>query len=409
MSVVYSNQRHNAVAPPNGSSQSSCPSSTEKQHPSDTDTRATKAPEPLPLHTAISAGGPPPSDPAANDRSVTCDDSTSSPAHDGVNSAALPTQLEYSQRTCGASAGPEKVNGGGSEVLVTPQTSGLSAGAEGCPDGQESYQSKSCLGNGEGPSSRDREKDRIYPEKRKDKERHYRDKSQERDDDRRQYRRDSQYYHYSRSYRDRSPHTRSQRDWESSYPRERTVYHPRNRDRDKYSHHHHHWSREEWGREWRGQDYPYNRGSQGHWQWKEKHRDFRAMKEKASGKETYEYSSKSQTASTTAVSETFTHSKGSPARTSLVMPESASDRKDPNCKRTPDDFSMERESSHDARQAKKHKRSKKKKLKDRERHRDSGWVYGIFCFILISVWIVITLESFNDIEHIADAVSNWEN
>lgn len=94
------------------------------------------------------------------------------------------------------------------------------------------------------------------------------------------------------------------------------------------------------------------------------------MKEKANGKETDEYLSKDQTASSTTVSETFTHSKGSPAHACLSMSES-SDRKDQNYKRTDDNFSMERESSHDNRHSKKHKRSKKKKMKDKERHRDS--------------------------------------
>lgn len=363
----HSKEQHDTAAPQNGSAQSSCPAASENQHLSDTDTRAAETSEPLPLHTTTSAGSPAPSDTAANNQSVTCDDSTSSSAHHGVNGVALPTQPDYSQSTSGA--GPEKVDGGGNEVLATPQTSGRSAGTEGCADSQESYQSKSCPGNDGGQSSRDREKDRLYSDRRRDKERHYRDKSQERDGDRRQYRRDYQHYHYSRSHRDRSPHSRSYRDWESNYHRERTDYYPRNRD--KYSHYHRHWSREEWGREWRGHDYPYNGGSQGHWKRKEKHREFRVMKEKVNGKETDEYSSKDQTASTTSVSETFTHSKGSPAHTSFSMSESASDRKD-NCKRTVDNFSMERESSHDARHAKKHKRSKKKKLKDKERHRDSG-------------------------------------
>lgn len=95
------------------------------------------------------------------------------------------------------------------------------------------------------------------------------------------------------------------------------------------------------------------------------------MKEKANGKETDEYLSKDQTASSTTVSETFTHSKGLPAHACLSMSESAPDRKDPNCKRTDDNFSTERESSHDNRHSKKHKRSKKKKMKEKERHRDS--------------------------------------
>lgn len=98
------------------------------------------------------------------------------------------------------------------------------------------------------------------------------------------------------------------------------------------------------------------------------------MKEKTNGKERDDYasSSKDQTCSTTAVSEASTIWKGSPVHTSFSMSESASDRKDQSYKRTADNFSMERESSHDARHSKKHKRSKKKKLKDKERHRDSG-------------------------------------
>ena len=378
----YSKQEHNTAAPQNGPSQSTCPAASENQRLSDTDTRATKTPEPLPLHATASAGSSAPSDAAANKHSVTCDHSTSSSAHHGVSSVALSTQPEYSQSTCGASAGLEKVNGVGNEVLVTPQTSGLSAGTEAGPDSLETNHLKSCQGNSEGQSSRDREKDRLYSERR-DKERHYREKSQERNGDRRQYRRDYQYYHYSRSHRDRSPHSRSYRDWDSSYNRERTVYYPRNRDRDRYSHYHRHWSREEWGREWRAQDYPYNGVSQGQWRRKEKHREFRVIKEKASGKETNEHSSKDQAASTTTASVTFTHPKGSPAHPSFGILESALDRKDHNYKRTVHNFSMERESSQDARHSKKHKKSKKKKLKDKHRHRDSGSVNDIFCLIVI--------------------------
>lgn len=367
----HSKERHNTAAPQDGSSQSTCPAASEDQHLSDTDTRATKTSEPLPLPPPNSAGSPPPSDTAANNHSVACDDSTSSSAHHGVNSVALSTQPEYSQSTS-ASAGPEKVNGGGNEVSVTPQTSGLSAGTEGPPDSQESHQSKSCPGNGEGQSFRDREKDRFYSDRRRDKERHYRNKSHERDGDRRQYKQDYQYYHYSRAHRDRSPHSRSHRDWESSYHRERTVYYSRNRDRDKYSHYHRHWSREEWGREWRGHDYPYNGGSQEHRKRKEKHREFWVMKENANGKEMDEYSSKEQTASTTTLSETLAHAKRSPAHTSFSMSESASDRKEHHCKRSVDNFSMDGETSHDAPHSRKHKRSKKKKLMVKERHRDSG-------------------------------------
>lgn len=96
------------------------------------------------------------------------------------------------------------------------------------------------------------------------------------------------------------------------------------------------------------------------------------MKEKNNGKERGDYSSKNQTASTTMVSETFTNSKGSPAHTSFSMSESTSDRRDQNYKRAADNLSIERKNSHDAHHSKKHKRSKKKKLKDKERHHDSG-------------------------------------
>lgn len=96
------------------------------------------------------------------------------------------------------------------------------------------------------------------------------------------------------------------------------------------------------------------------------------MKEKTNGKLRDDYSSKVQIASTTTASETFTNSKGSPAHASFPMSESTSDRKDPNSKRTTNNFSKERKNSHDARHSKKHKRSKKKKSKDKEKHHDSG-------------------------------------
>ncbi|XP_056910937.1 ubiquitin carboxyl-terminal hydrolase 42 isoform X1 [Takifugu flavidus] len=351
------------------SSQGSCPAASENQHVSDTDTRATTASERLPLYTTASVSSPAPSD--TNNHAVTWNESTSSPAHHGKNSVALSTQPDYSQITSETAAGPEEANGGGNEVPVTPQASGQSAGTEGCPDSKESHQSNSCPGSSEGQSSRNGEKDRSS-ERRRNMKRHYRDRSQERDGDRHRYRRDYQYYHYSRSHRERSPHRRSHRDWESGYHRERAVYYPRNHDRDKYPQYHRHWSREEWGCEWRGHTHPYTEGSQGRWKRKEEHREFRVMKEKTNGKLRDDYSSKDQIASTTTASETFTNSKGSPAHASFSTSECTSDRKDPDYKSTANHFSKERKNSHDARHSKKHKRSKKKKSKDKEKHHDSG-------------------------------------
>lgn len=368
MWVFCSKEGQNSATPQNVS-QNTCPAASENQHLSDTDTRAMTTSEPLPLHTTTSVGCAAPLDTATNNHSVTWNETTSSSAHHGKNSVALSTQPDYSLITSETAAGPEKVNGGGNEVLVTPQTSGQLAGTEGCPDSKESHQSKSFPGNGERQSSRNREKDRSA-DRRRNMKRHYRDRSQEHDGDHHRYRRDYQYYHYSHSHRDRSPHSRSYRDWESSYHRERTVYYPRNRD--KYPHYHRHWSREEWGREWRGHSHPYSEGSQGHWKRKEDHREFRVMKEKTNSKERDDYSSKDQTPSTTMVSETFTNSKGSPAHTSFSMSESTSDRRDQNYKRIADNLSIERKNSHDPQHSKKHKRSKKKKLKDKERHNDSG-------------------------------------
>lgn len=271
--------------------------------------------------------------------------------------------------TSETAVGPETVNGGGNEVSVTPQASGQSAGTEGCPDSKESHQSNSGPGSSEGQSSRNGEKDRSS-ERRRNMKRHYRDRSQERDGDRHRYRRDYQYYHYSRSHRERSPHRRSHRDWESGYHRDRAAYYPRNRD--KYPQYHRHWSREEWGCEWRGHTHPYSDESQGRWKRKEEHREFRVMKEKTNGKLRDDCSSKVQIASTTTASETLTNSKGSPAHASFFLSEPTSDRKDPNYKRTANHFSKERKNSHDARHSKKHKRSKKKKSKDKEKHHDSG-------------------------------------
>lgn len=362
-----SKEGHNS-ATSQTSLQSTCPAASENQHVSDTDTRAPTTPEPLPLQTTTSVGSPASSDTATNNHSVTWNESTSSSAHHGKNSVALSTQSDYSQITSETDVGPGKANGGGNEVLATPQASGLSAGTEGCPDSKESHQSKSYSENSEGQSSRNREKDRSS-DRRRNMKRHYRDRSQERDGDRYRYRRDYQYYHYSRSHRERSPHSRSHRDWESNYHREQTVYYPRNRDRDKYPHYHRHWSREEWGCEWRGHAHPYSEGSQGRWKRKEEHREF---KEKTNGKERDDYSSKDQIAATTMASETFTNSKDSPAHASFSMSEVDLDRKDTNYKRTADNCSAERKNSHDARHSKKHKRSKKKKSKDTEKHHDSG-------------------------------------
>lgn len=375
-----SKEAHNSASSQASSSQSIHPAANESQHLSTLDTRAKTVSDPLPQPTASSAVSSPPSATATKTHSVTSRESASSSAHHSNITAALSTPPDCSQSTSGASAAPQKVSRGGDEAMNIPQTSGPSAGTEGRTDSKEQHQSKPSSRGNEGQSSRDRERDRYYSDSSRDRERHYRDRSQERESDggRHRYRRDHRDHRYHRSYRDRlPPHDRSYRDWESERRWERTVHHPRERDRDRCSNHYHHYhqyrSRDYWDRERRAQEHPYREESRSRWRLQEDSRESRVMKDKSNGRERDYYSSKEETSSPATVPENSTKSKGSPPRARLSMSESAPNREDQNHKRTGDPQSKERDESSEAHRSKKHKKSKKKKKsKDKDRHCDSG-------------------------------------
>ncbi|XP_070846131.1 ubiquitin carboxyl-terminal hydrolase 42 [Chaetodon trifascialis] len=369
-----SKEAHHSASSQASSSQSIHPAASESQHLSTFDTRATTVSDPLPQPTASSAVSSPPSATATKTHSVTSRESASSAAHHDNISAALSTPPDCSQSTGGAPAAPKKVSGEGDEAVNLPQTSGPSAGTEGCTDAKVQHQSKPSSRGKEGQSSRDRERDRLYSDWSRDKDRHYRDRSQERESDggRHRYRRDYRDHRHHRSYRDRvPPHDRSYRDWESERRWERTLHHPRERDRDRCSNHYHHYhqyrSRDYWDRERRVQEHPYRDESRSRCRWQEESRESRTMKDKSNGRERDCYPSKVETSSSATVPENSTKSKGSPPRVHPSTSES-----DQNHKRTGDPLSKEREESAEAHRSKKHKKSKKKKKsKDKDRHRDS--------------------------------------
>nr|XP_046234180.1 ubiquitin carboxyl-terminal hydrolase 42 [Scatophagus argus]XP_046234181.1 ubiquitin carboxyl-terminal hydrolase 42 [Scatophagus argus] len=371
-------EAQNSASPQASSSQSIHPAASESQEISAPDSRAITVSEPLPQHTTSPAVSSPPSATASKTPSVTSKETASSSAHHGNINVALCTPSD-SQSTNGPAAA-QNVSRGGDGAVDLPHTSSLSAGTEGRTDDKEQYQSKPSSRSNEGQSSRDRERDRVYSEWTRDKERHYRDRSQEResDGDRHRYRRDYRDHYSHRSYRDRLlPHDRSYRDWESERRRERTIHHPRERDRDRCSHHyhhyHHHRSREDWSRERRGHGYPYREDSHSRWRWKEDSRESRVMKDKSNGRGRDYYPSKEENSSPATGPEMATKSKGSPPQARLSVYELDSNRDDQNHKRAADPLSKERDDSSETRHSKKHKKSKKKKKsKDKDRHRESG-------------------------------------
>lgn len=350
----FSKEAHSSAASLN-SSQTTSLAASESQHPSLPDIRATATSKPQHEHAAASAGSSPPSDAATKNHSDTCNDSTSSSAHHGNNNVALSTPPDCPQSINGAPAALQKASRGEDEAGLVPQTSGPSAGTEGCTDSKESHRSQNCSRSSDGQSSRDRDRDRVYSDRSRDRDRHYRGRSQEHasNGDRQWYRRDHRDQHYPRSYRDRSPQSRSYRDWESDRHRERTFNNPRDCDRDR----HRHCSRDDWGREWRGHGHPYHEGSHRRWKRKEEHRDSSVMKAKSKERNCYQSKETSSPART--------KSKGSSPRFSTSR--SASNRKDQN------HFSKEIDNSPEGPPSKKHKKSKKKKSsKDKDRHCDSG-------------------------------------
>ncbi|XP_023136194.1 ubiquitin carboxyl-terminal hydrolase 42 isoform X1 [Amphiprion ocellaris] len=348
------------------SSQSIHPAANEGQHLSTPEIRAKSLSEPLPHHTAPMAVSSPPPATATKTHSVASIESAASSGHHG-NPAALSTQPDCSQSTSGPSVTPQKVSISKIEAKDLPQSNGPSAVTEGRPDTKEQHQSKPSYRVNERQSSRDRERDRLYSDTGRDRERHYRDRSPERP--RRDYRDNRNY----RSYRDRSPPQKlSKRDWDSERRWERAVHLPRDRDRDRSSYSYNYYrqrSREDVDRGRRGYDY-YREDSHNQRRWHKESRDSRAVKDRS--RERDYYPSKEGTSLPATMSETSKF-KGFPPRVLLSTSESALNREDQNHRRTADHPSKERDDSSEARRSKKHKKSKKKKKsKDKDRHRESG-------------------------------------
>lgn len=361
-------EAHTPASSQASSSQSIHPAANEGQHLSTPEIRAKTLSEPLPHHTAPTAVSSPPSATATKTHSVASIECAASSGHHG-NPAALSPQPDCSQSTSGASAAPQKVSISENEAKDLPQSNGPSVVTEGRADAKEQYQSKPSYRVNERQSSRDRERDRLYSDTGRDRERHYRDRSPERQ------KRDYRDNHNYRSYRDRlSPQERSKRDWDSERRREQTVKHPRERDRDRSSYNYNHYrqrSREDVDRGRRGYGY-YRKDSHSQRRWHQESRDSRSVTEKSSVREKDYYPSKEGTSLSTTVSETSKF-KGSPPRVLLSSSESAANREDQNHKKAADHPSKERDDSSEARRSKKHKKSKKKKKsKDKDRHRESG-------------------------------------
>ncbi|KAM7381919.1 hypothetical protein PAMA_012669 [Pampus argenteus] len=324
------------------------PAASESQHLSTPDTRAKTVSDPPPQHTESYAVSSPPTAAATNTQSVASRESASSSAHHS-KPAALSIPPDCSQSTTGVSPALQKVSISGDETKDPPQTNGPSAGTEGRTDAKEQHQSIPSSRGSEKQSSRESERERQYSSDwSRDRERNYRDRSQEQDSDsdRHRYRREYRDHHH-RSYRDRLPsHNRSYKDWEPECRQERTVHHPRERDRDRGSRNYYqkpqHRSREDWGRERRGHGYPYRKESHSRSRWQQDSRDSRMMKDKSNGKER-DYYSKEETFSSASMPETSTKSKASPPRAPLSTSVSAPNKEDKNYKRTSVPLSKERD------------------------------------------------------------------
>ncbi|KAM9838110.1 uncharacterized protein usp42 [Aulostomus maculatus] len=331
--------------------------SNETQLNSSPDRRATT--DPQPQHTASSAVSSPPAPTATKTHPVTTTESGSSPAHHS-DTAALPTLPEHSQSTPGANAAPQKFSSSKDEDKDLPQTNGSSVRT----DGRTDVSNPSSRGS-ERRSWREKERDRRHSSDwSRDRESHYRDRSQERDSDsdrhrcRREYR--DPFYHH-RSYRDRvPPQDYYYKDWEAERRRERTSYHPREYDRDRCSHHyhlyhHHHRSREDRDLVRRGHAYSYREESHSRWRCQQETRDSQRIKDMSHIKER-EYHPSKDSSLPSAMPESTTKSKDSPSLTSTTVP---------NRDHARTHLSREKDESSQSRHNKRHKKSKKKK-KSRE-------------------------------------------
>lgn len=282
---------------------------------------------------------------------------TSSSGHRGSVSVTLSTPPDCSQSKTGTSGVPQNVSSGGDEAKDVPQGGGPCANTEGrTVGGKEPPNPKFCAGKYEGQSFRERERDRVYSDWSRDKQRHYRDR--DRSPERHRYRRDYRDHHYHRSYRERSPHGHSHRDWDSERRRERTSQHSyRDRHHERPHHSHYHRCRDDWSRDRRG--YDHEDEAHDHWKPKEERRDSLAVKDKSNGRDR-----DCAVSSLGLVPETATAAKDSPSRDRPSASGPIANGEDHRCK--------EKYTSPESHRSKKHKKSKKKKKsKDKDRQRDS--------------------------------------
>ncbi|XP_061519956.1 LOW QUALITY PROTEIN: ubiquitin carboxyl-terminal hydrolase 42 [Phycodurus eques] len=306
------------------------PAASESQHIAP-DVRATRLSDPPPQQAACEAAA----------ASATPSESAS------ISPAALPASPDPCHSTSGTCAVLPKVPVPTDEVKDVPLTSGSSAAAsEGRADVKEQLQAGPASRGYERRSSRERGRHRVYSSDwSRDRDGYFRDRSQERDTNR--YRRNYRDHHYHhRSYRDPDYYYR---DWESERHWDRTVHHPRERDRDRCSHHYHFYdhqrSREE--RDYERRSYGH-RQSHGRWRRQQDGREFRGMRD--DGREGDSYPCKDAWASST------TRSR-SPHRNAFPLSEERYRR---------------RSGRSEERHNKRNKKSKKKKSKDKERYRESG-------------------------------------
>ncbi|XP_034050471.1 ubiquitin carboxyl-terminal hydrolase 42 isoform X2 [Thalassophryne amazonica] len=349
---------------------------SKSQHLSEPIIRAKTPPEPH--HAACSTAN----STSASTVSVISRESAPSFVHQH-NPAALSTQSDYSQNTTGTTAAPQQVNIGLDEVKDQYKDrtwpNGPAAGAEGQSVAKEQYEFKPSSRGNQRHTSRNKERERLYSSDwSRDKDRHRRDRSRDRDfDDCHRYRRDysdHHHHHYHYSNRDRLPlQDRYYRDGESGRHWDRSVHHPRERDRDRGSHHfHRRRSREDRGHEQRGHSFNYHKDSRSHWRWHHESRDFRAM-DRSSGREKDYYPSREEISTPAVAPDTSTRYKDSPPRGVASTFSSAASRDDRDLKRSAAHVSRERDDSYEDHRSKKHKKSKKRKRsKDRDRHRDTG-------------------------------------
>ncbi|XP_041829563.1 ubiquitin carboxyl-terminal hydrolase 42 [Melanotaenia boesemani] len=272
-------------------SASSQTSSSQTIHPAanESDTRAKTLSEPLPHHTSTSAVTSSPPATATKTCSAASRESASSGHH--VKPEALSLESECSQSTSGISSALQNVTKCVDEDKDSSQTNGPSEGTEGHKENKEQYMSKPFSRGNERRASRDGERSRLYSDHSRDREMHYRDRSQirESNSDRHRFRQDHR-NHY-RSCKDRLPPERNYKDWEPERHRDR-----REHDRDRRSYHYSQYYQRSYvdheQKGYSGREEFYSRG-----RWQQDSQESRAMKEKRSAWERDYYRSKERISS----------------------------------------------------------------------------------------------------------------